>query len=133
MSSQIIFSLFINDLISNLKSEYDRGIFVTDQIEDMTALMFADDVASFSETVIRLQHQVNCIQRFFESVGISSKLLKTKIIVFRNGGILKRMEKWLGKLLILYLFISTWGIFYSETGLGKDQRRTGTPSEQSSL
>ena len=64
VSSPIIFSLFINDLISYIKSECNRGIFVSQQIEDIFALMFADDVASFSDTIIRLQHQINCIERF---------------------------------------------------------------------
>ena len=66
--SPIIFSLFINDLISYIKSECNRGTFVTQQIEDIFALMFADDVASFSDTNIRLQHQINYIQRFYLSV-----------------------------------------------------------------
>ena len=61
MVLQLCFSLFINDLVSYMKSECDKGIFVSDQIKDMIALMFADDVASFSDTVIRLQHQINCI------------------------------------------------------------------------
>ena len=56
--------------------------------------MFADDVASFSDTIIRLQHQINCIERFCLSVGMHVNLLKTKIIVFRNGGVLKQTEKW---------------------------------------
>ena len=94
VSSPIIFSLFINDFVSYLKSECDRGIFVSEQIEDIFALMFADDVASFSDTIIRLQHQINCIERFCLSIGMHLNLLKTKIIVFRNGGILKQAEKW---------------------------------------
>ena len=89
-----LFFLFINDLVSYLKSECDRGIFVSEQIEDVFALMFADDVVSFSDTIIRLQHQINCIERFCLSVGMHLKFLKTKIIVFRNGGILKQAEKW---------------------------------------
>ena len=43
--------------------------------------MFADDVASFSDTIIRLQHQINCIERFCLSVCIHLNLIKTKIIV----------------------------------------------------
>ena len=35
VSSPIIFSLFINDLVSYLKSECDRGIFVSEQIKDV--------------------------------------------------------------------------------------------------
>ena len=57
--------------------------------------MFADDVASFSDTIIRLQHQINCIERFCLSVGMHLNLLKTKIIVhvLRNGEALKQAEK----------------------------------------
>lgn len=92
MSSPILFSLFINDLISYLRSRCDRGIFVSNQIQDLLALLFTDDVASFSYSIVRLQQQINCIQRFFESVGMSLNLLKTKIIVFRNGGIVKELS-----------------------------------------
>ena len=56
--------------------------------------MFADDVACFSDSIIRLQHQINCIQRFCETVGMSLNLLKTEINVFRNGGIVKEIEHW---------------------------------------
>ena len=115
VSSPIIFSLFINDLVSYLKSECDRGIFINDQIEDMIALMFADDVASFNDTVIRLQLLINCIQRFCESVGMLLNLLKTKMIVFRNGGILKQMEKWYykGKIIDTVPFYEYLGVYFT--------------------
>ena len=93
-SSPIIFSLFINDLVSYLKTECNRDIFVTDQVDDIIALMFADDVASFNDTIIRLQHQINCRERFCESVGMFLNLSKIKIVVFRNGGVVKQTEKW---------------------------------------
>ena len=64
VSSPIIFSLFINDLVSYLKTECNRGIFITDQVQDMIALMFVDDFTSFSDTIIRLQHQITCIETF---------------------------------------------------------------------
>ena len=73
VSSPIIFSLSINDLISYIKSECNRVIFVSQQIEDIFALMFADDVASFSDTIIRLQHQINCIERFCLSKPVKDK------------------------------------------------------------
>ena len=56
--------------------------------------MFADDVASFNDTIIRLQHQINCIKRFCESVGMFLNSSQTKIVVFRNGGVVKQTEKW---------------------------------------
>ena len=56
--------------------------------------MFADDVSCFSDTIIRLQRLINLIENFCKSVGMKLNLSKTKIMVFRNGGILKHAEKW---------------------------------------
>ncbi|MEW8544974.1 MAG: reverse transcriptase family protein, partial [Candidatus Thiodiazotropha sp.] len=94
ISSPIIFSLFINDLVSYLRSNCDNGVFVSNEIEDILALMFADDVSSFSDTLVRLQRQINLIENFCKSAKMSLNLNKTKIIVFRNGGIVKQTEKW---------------------------------------
>ena len=47
MRSPIIFSLFINDLVAYLKSKTDRGMFVSNHIQDLIAVMFADDVSFF--------------------------------------------------------------------------------------
>ena len=87
--SPIVFSRFINDLVAYLKSETDDGIFVSNDIENLLALMFADDVSCFSDTVIRLQRQIDLIEKVCKSVGMKLNLSKTKIMVFRNGGIVK--------------------------------------------
>ena len=55
IGSPKIFSIFNNDLIKYLKHKCERGIFVS--ISDLFALMFADDVPSFSDTVARLQNK----------------------------------------------------------------------------
>jgi hypothetical protein len=52
-------------------------------------------VYSFSDTVINLQQQINYIEDYCKSVKMKINLSKTKIIVFRNGGVLKQTEKWL--------------------------------------
>ena len=90
----IIFSLFINDLVEYLRSETDSGIFISNDIEDLLALMFADDVSCFSDTVTRLQRLINLIEKFCNAVGMKLNLEKTKIMVFRNGGIVKQNERW---------------------------------------
>ena len=86
ISSPIIFSLFINDLVSYLKSECENGVFISNEIEDVLALMFADDVSSFADSGVRLQRQIALIEKFCKSVGMSLNLSKTKIIVFGKGG-----------------------------------------------
>ena len=49
------YSLFINDLVTFLREKCNRGIFVSNDIEELVALMFADDVSSFSDTIVNLQ------------------------------------------------------------------------------
>ena len=69
---------------------------------------FADDVAGFSESVFGLQRIIDCIATFTESVGMKLNLEKTKIIVFRNGGLnLKILKNGSIKEIILMLFLST--------------------------
>ena len=67
-------------------------------MQDIVCLMFADDVANCSDTVINLQNQLNIINQFCFDTGMEINLSKTEVIVFRYGGPLKRNEKWfLGK------------------------------------
>ena len=78
ISSPILFCLFINDLVAYLRAEYNNnnGIFVTNDIESLLALMFADDVSCFSDTVIWLQKMIDVIGQFCKSVGMEINLKK---------------------------------------------------------
>lgn len=93
VSSPIIFSLFINDLVAYLKQKCRSGIFISNDIEDLYALMFADDISSVAETVVKLQKQIDYIDEFCQETGMKLNLDKSKIMVFRNGGCLRRSEK----------------------------------------
>ena len=73
----------------------NRGIFVTTEIPDLFALMFADDVSCFADTVVGLQRLLNELEIFCKSIGINVIFDKTKIVVHRNGGPLRLTEKWL--------------------------------------
>ena len=57
--------------------------------------MFADDVSCFADTVVWIQCELNELEIFCNSVGIYVYFDKTKIIVHRNGGILRVIEKWM--------------------------------------
>lgn len=80
--------------MSYLRVRCDNGVFTSHEIEDDLALMFADDISSFSDTVVRLQRRINLIENNCKSAKMSFNLNKTKIIVFRNGGIVEQVEKW---------------------------------------
>ncbi|MEW8546755.1 MAG: reverse transcriptase family protein, partial [Candidatus Thiodiazotropha sp.] len=92
--SPVLFSLFINELITDIKSKCSNGIFITQDISDIYALLYADDIANCADTVISLQSQLNLVESFCARTGMRVNLNKTKIIVFRNGGFLRRNEKW---------------------------------------
>ena len=97
-TSTTIFSLFINQLCSRLREGCRNGIFINENMQDIVCLMFADDIANCSDTVINLQNQLNIINQFCSDTGMEINLSKTEVIVFRNGGPLRANEKWfLGK------------------------------------
>ena len=97
VSSTVIFLHFINDLIAHLKKNSGSGIFVTQQIEDLHAFMFADDVAAIADTVVNLQRKISAIEQFCDHTGMKLNLDKSKIVVFRNGGSLRHCERWFYK------------------------------------
>lgn len=115
VGSPVIFSLFINDLVSYLHSEFNQGIFVTNDIPDLLTLMFADDVSCFADNVVKLQRLINAIARFCKSVGMEINFDKTKIIVFRNGGPLRGNEKWFfqGKNIEVVSWYKYLGMFFT--------------------
>ena len=93
VGSQKIFNIFINDLIKFLKDKSGQGIFLSNEIDGLNVLLFADNGSSFLDTTIKLQRQINLIEQFSNGVGLDIDIDKTKIIVLRNGGNLKRTER----------------------------------------
>ena len=92
VSSPLIFALFINDLCTLLREGCRDGIFITPDVEDIFCLMYADDIANCSETRVRLQRQINLTKEFCDTREMKVNLNKTEIIVFRNGGPLRKYE-----------------------------------------
>jgi hypothetical protein len=56
--------------------------------------MFADDLAIGSFTVIGLQRRIDQIVKYCGDWNLKYNLKKTKILVFKKGGKLKKNEKW---------------------------------------
>ena len=56
--------------------------------------MYADDILSFSDTVIGLQKQIDSISEYSKQIGMSIIVEKTKTLVFRKGGVMKNNERW---------------------------------------
>jgi hypothetical protein len=57
-------------------------------------LMFADDLAIGSFTVNGLQRGIDQMVKYCGDWNLKCNLKKTKILVFKNGGKLKKNKKW---------------------------------------
>lgn len=70
-------------------------------VEDILALLNADDIANVSDSVRNQQAQINVLSQFCSDTGLVINFSKTKIMVIRIGGILRSTERWYfqGKLL----------------------------------
>ena len=90
--SPLLFALFISDIENFLQENMDAGI-TLDQLS-LYLVLFADDAVIFSDTPQGLQQSLNKLQQYCETWNLTVNVDKTKIIVFRKGGILSRVEKW---------------------------------------
>lgn len=89
--SPILFSFFLNDL-KDFVSTDSYGIDL--DVCKIFLLLFADDLVLLAETKIELQRLLNKLKEFCTTWNLQVNLNKTNVIVFRNGGYLRRYEKW---------------------------------------
>lgn len=94
MLSPFLFAFYIGEFIKVLKGEDCKGVYVNENVPNLMALLYADDIANGSDSVGRLQKMINVLENYCKLWGLTLNLLKTKIIVFRRGGIVKCNEKW---------------------------------------
>lgn len=115
MLSPFFFVLFLNEFIRLLYSSGCQGIYVSEEMPNTLILLYADDMSNCSDTVGGLQHQINVLSSFCQKYGMKVNLDKTKIIVFRNGGIIRRNEKWFynGKQIEVVPYYKYLGLFVS--------------------
>jgi Reverse transcriptase (RNA-dependent DNA polymerase) len=92
--SPTLFSFLINELAREVSEKGMHGVQLTPDIFQILILLFADDVALTSFSVLGLQKQINILKNFADNFGMSVNLSKTKIIVFRKGGFLAKNEHW---------------------------------------
>ena len=94
MLSPFLFTLYIEELLQMLKIAGCKGIYIDEIAENAMALLFADDVVMCSETVGRLREMIKVLEDFSKKweLKINLKKEKTKIMVFRRGGKIKKDE-----------------------------------------
>jgi len=94
LCSPILFTFFINELANDIINSGRHGIQMLPNQLEIFLMLFADDLALLSSTVIGLQNQLNLLYESSRRLGLRVNLSKTKVMVFRKGGHLAAGEKW---------------------------------------
>ena len=94
LASPILFSIFINELAKEVESSGLRGIQLFPDFIEILMIMFSDDLALISDTIIGLKKLLNLLYTFCKTKDLIVNTIKTKIMVYKNGGILSRSERW---------------------------------------
>ena len=92
--SPTLFSIFVNSIAEKIKNEGKHGIQLLPGMLEILILLFADDIALISQSQIGLQNQLNVLKSICDMLDLSVNEGKTKVMVFRRGGILSRHERW---------------------------------------
>ena len=59
MLSRLLFTLFINEYVNLLQGKDVKGIYINTELTNVFLLLYADDMVNISDTVGRLQNQIN--------------------------------------------------------------------------
>jgi hypothetical protein len=89
--SPTLFNLFVDDIISRLEEANTHPPVINQR--QVVGLLFADDLAVGVTTRIGLQRAINYVKDFCEECGLKINVDKTKVLVFKKGGKLRRDEK----------------------------------------
>ena len=74
-----------------------QGVYLSEDFPNVMTLLFADDMVEGADMVGRLQHLINILENVCDTWGFKVNINKTKVVVFRNGGIVKGNEKFFFK------------------------------------
>ena len=75
------------------KESGNKGIFIDEEFDNIGTLIYADDLNHLSDTVGHLQSLINVLSSFCYKWEMKVNMDKTKIIVFRNGGVITKNER----------------------------------------
>ena len=92
--SPMLFNLYIAELQKHFNNPHIRHVSVLTNDKETSMLMYADDLTIFADTVFEMQNKIDMLYDFCTTWGLQVNLNKTKMMVFRNGGYLKSIEKW---------------------------------------
>ncbi len=92
MLSPFLFIFYLNELIQHVDDKNCQGIYLNESHPNVTLLLYADDLVIVGDHIGRVQKTLDALSEFCVKWGLKVNMSKTKCMVFRNGGIVKRNE-----------------------------------------
>jgi len=89
--SPSLFNIYLNDLPAELEKTQCVGICLGNR--KIHCLLFADDVVILATNPTNLQLKLNSLSKYVTSNGMRVNIDKTKVIIFRRGGRLRKRDK----------------------------------------
>ncbi len=90
--SPFLFAMYINDLEKTMSDSGARGLTI-DTLK-LFVLFYADDAVIFSDTRAGLQQGLDVLYEYCQHWKLELNTDKTKVVVFRAGGRLSRLDSW---------------------------------------
>ena len=90
--SPALFSLFVREIAIGMEAVGKHGI--QPGLVELLLLLFADDLAPLESTAMGLQNQLNHLNSMCKEHSLSINTEKSKVMVFRKGGVFGKNEKW---------------------------------------
>ena len=91
--SPVIFSIFVNELSKLIENSNICGKQLFPDISEIVLLLFADDIALMADSIRGLQRQISIMEKFCDTYKMVVNTVKTKVMVFRRGGRLRKNKK----------------------------------------
>ena len=90
--SPILFSMYVNDCEMHLLADDCPSVVI--HTLNLFLVMYADDMVLLAESPEGLQQNINALLNYTMKWDLTVNTNKTKIVVFRNGGKIRKNEKW---------------------------------------
>ena len=94
MLSPALFTLFIKEFSELIENNGISGVQFFPEDVQVLILLFADDIALISDTIVGLQRQLHLLRDYCLESKLVVNVVKTKVVVFKNGGRISHHERW---------------------------------------
>ena len=110
MLSPLMFIFYVNELIKQSEANQCKGIYVDEKYPNVSMLLYGDDVLLANNTG-HLQHSLDNLASFFNKWGLTVNKGKTNFMAFRNGGTVKKNERY-GQNIVTYILYDERHLYY---------------------